>query len=107
MLAGARHRFAKTPGIELRHADVAALPYTDGQFDSVNIANAVHCFPDVDGGLRDVLRVLNLVGRWRQTSCSIPGRSGRSTPSPARWTDGAFGKAFCSRLTNGMTSELV
>jgi ubiquinone/menaquinone biosynthesis C-methylase UbiE len=58
MLAGARHRFAKTPGIELRHADVAALPYTDGEFDSVNIANAVHCFPDVDGGLRDVLRVL-------------------------------------------------
>src|SRR5580765_303994 len=58
MLAGARHRFAKTPGIELRHADVAALPYGDGQFDSVNIANAVHCFPDVDGGLRDVLRVL-------------------------------------------------
>lgn len=58
MLAGARRRFAKYPNIEIRHADVAALPYSDDVFDTVNIANAVHCFPDVNGGLRDVFRVL-------------------------------------------------
>ena len=58
MLAGAQRRFAGQPNIELRHADVAALPYPDGAFDTVNIANAVHCFPDVDGALKDILRVM-------------------------------------------------
>lgn len=58
MLAGARHRFRRSPNIELRHADAAALPFADASFDTANIANAVHCLPDVDGALRDVLRVL-------------------------------------------------
>ena len=58
MLAGARHRFAGNPNIELRHADAANLPYPDASFDTANIANSVHCFPDVDGALRDILRVL-------------------------------------------------
>jgi ubiquinone/menaquinone biosynthesis C-methylase UbiE len=58
MLAGARHRFAGNPDIELKHADAAALPFPDALFDTANIANSVHCFPDVDGAFRDVLRVL-------------------------------------------------
>lgn len=58
MLAGARHRFARNPDIELRHADAAALPFPDAHFDTANIANSVHCFPDVNGALRDILRVL-------------------------------------------------
>jgi ubiquinone/menaquinone biosynthesis C-methylase UbiE len=58
MLAGAQHRFAGREDIELRHADAAALPYADGSFDTVNIANAIHCFPDVDGALRDIRRVM-------------------------------------------------
>ena len=58
MLAGAIHRFAKQPQIELRQADAAALPFPNGAFDTANIANAVHCLPDVDGALRDVSRVL-------------------------------------------------
>jgi ubiquinone/menaquinone biosynthesis C-methylase UbiE len=58
MLAGARHRFRGSPGIELQHADAAALPFGDASFDSANIANAVHCFPDVDAALREVCRVL-------------------------------------------------
>lgn len=63
MLAGAIRRFAKRPGIELHLADVASLPFTDGSFDSANVANAVHCFPDVDAGLREVFRVLRPDGR--------------------------------------------
>jgi ubiquinone/menaquinone biosynthesis C-methylase UbiE len=58
MLAGARHRFAGKSGYEFLQADVAEMPFEDGRFDTANVANAVHCFPDVDGGLRDVLRVL-------------------------------------------------
>ena len=58
MLAGARHRFAGQAGLEFRLADVAEMPFADDSFDTANIANAVHCFPDVDGGLRDVFRVL-------------------------------------------------
>jgi ubiquinone/menaquinone biosynthesis C-methylase UbiE len=58
MLAGAQHRFAGNPNIEFRHADAADLPYPDASFDTANIANSVHCFPDVDGALCDVRRVL-------------------------------------------------
>jgi len=58
MLAGARRRFAGWSSIELRHADAAALPYPDATFDTINIANSIHCLPDVDGALRDIFRVL-------------------------------------------------
>ena len=58
MLAGALKRFAKNPMVELQHADAAALPYADGEFDTVNIANSVHCLPDVGGALKEMFRVL-------------------------------------------------
>jgi ubiquinone/menaquinone biosynthesis C-methylase UbiE len=58
MLAGARYRFAGNPAIELEHADAAALPFKTGEFDTANVANSVHCFPDLDGALRDIFRVL-------------------------------------------------
>jgi len=58
MLAGAMHRFRKRPQIELLHADVATMDFPDATFDTANIANAVHCFPDVEGALRGIYRVL-------------------------------------------------
>ena len=58
MLDGARKRFAGRANIDLRHADAAELPFPDATFDTGNIANSVHCFPDLDGALRDILRVL-------------------------------------------------
>lgn len=58
MLAGARHRFKGQAGLEFLHADAAAMPFAEGAFDTVNVANAVHCFPDVTGAIRDILRVL-------------------------------------------------
>lgn len=58
MLTGAIKRFAGNADIELEHADVAALPFPASTFDSANIANSVHCFPDVDAGFREVFRVL-------------------------------------------------
>jgi ubiquinone/menaquinone biosynthesis C-methylase UbiE len=58
MLAGAKNRFKQQPNIELRHADAADLPYPDASFDTANIANSIHCFPDPDGALRSIFRVL-------------------------------------------------
>ena len=58
MLAGALHRFAGKSGMEFLHADAAALPFKANRFDTANIANSVHSFPDVDGALKDVHRVL-------------------------------------------------
>jgi SAM-dependent methyltransferase len=58
MLVGAHWRFKGNPDVEIRRADAAALPFADNSFDTANIANSVHCFPDVGGALRDALRVL-------------------------------------------------
>jgi len=58
MLAGAIQRFKDWPNTEFLHADAAALPFDDESFDTANIANSVHCFPDVLGALKDAKRVL-------------------------------------------------
>lgn len=62
MLAGAQHRFRKEQDIELIKADISVLPFANGEFDTVNIANAIHCVPDVDSGLRELRRVLRVGG---------------------------------------------
>jgi ubiquinone/menaquinone biosynthesis C-methylase UbiE len=80
MLAGAIARFGNSPGIELKHADVAQLPLADNSFDSVNIANAVHCFPDVDAALRDVFRVMK-PGARLAANVLLYARG----PQPLRW----------------------
>lgn len=58
MLAGALHKYKDDPSMDLQLADVANLPYDDETFDSVNIANAIHCFPDIEGAIKDVVRVM-------------------------------------------------
>ncbi len=58
MLAGAMRRFEGKSNVELRHADAAHLPYPEDFFDTANIANSVHCFPDLNGALRDIFRVI-------------------------------------------------
>jgi ubiquinone/menaquinone biosynthesis C-methylase UbiE len=62
MLAGARHRFRKDE-IELFRADVTALDLPDNRFRSANVANALHCFPDVDAALREIHRVMQPGGQ--------------------------------------------
>ena len=58
MLAGAVKRFAHASWMELAEADVGAMPWADGSFDSANAANCLHCFPDVDAALGELARVL-------------------------------------------------
>lgn len=62
MLAGAIHRFNGQANISFQHADAAALPFANQAFDTINIANAVHCFPDLRGALIDIRRVLKPSG---------------------------------------------
>ena len=62
MLAGAQRRFVGRNNMEFVLGDAAALTYADESFDTVNIANAVHCFPDVDASLHEALRVLKRRG---------------------------------------------
>lgn len=63
MLAGAIRRFRTTPRMRLMQADVAQLDLPDNYFDTACVANAIHCFPDVDAGLRELCRVLKPDGR--------------------------------------------
>jgi ubiquinone/menaquinone biosynthesis C-methylase UbiE len=79
MLAGARKRFAGDASIQLMHADAAALPFEDATFDSANIANAVHCLPDVDAALRETFRVLKPGGTLAANVLLFP-----SGPAPLR-----------------------
>jgi ubiquinone/menaquinone biosynthesis C-methylase UbiE len=80
MLAGAKHRFAKNPQVKVQHADAAALPFADNSFDTANIANSIHCFPTVDGALRDILRVLKPGGTLAANVLLYP-----SGFAPLRW----------------------
>lgn len=80
MLAGAVRRFRENPAIDLHLADVGALQFPDETFDTANIANAVHCFPDLDAGLREVHRVLKPGGTLAANVLLFP-----RGPGPLRW----------------------
>ena len=58
MLAGAIRRFRKQPRMAFQHADAARMPFADGSFDTVNIANSVHCFPELEPALQGAFAVL-------------------------------------------------
>jgi ubiquinone/menaquinone biosynthesis C-methylase UbiE len=58
MLIGARRRFAHHKNMTLAHADAAQLPFATDTFQTANIANAIHCFPNIQGALKDIYRVL-------------------------------------------------
>jgi ubiquinone/menaquinone biosynthesis C-methylase UbiE len=83
MLAGARRRFRKRANVKLYLADVASMEFPDGTFDSANVANAVHCFPNVDGSLREIFRVLKPGARLAANVLLFP-----RGPRPLQWIAG-------------------
>jgi ubiquinone/menaquinone biosynthesis C-methylase UbiE len=72
MLAGAVRRFAGRANVDLRHGDAARLPYPDSSFDTVNLANAIHCLPDVRSALVEVRRVLKPGGTFAVNALLYP-----------------------------------
>ncbi|MBC7711776.1 MAG: methyltransferase domain-containing protein [Rhizobacter sp.] len=75
MLAGALYRFKNKKYINFIHADAAQLPFPDESFDTINVANSVHCLPDVAAALKDIHRVLRPHGTFAANVLLYP--SGR------------------------------
>ncbi|MCA9726634.1 MAG: methyltransferase domain-containing protein, partial [Candidatus Eisenbacteria bacterium] len=66
MLRQARRRNLRaieTGGVELRRGTAEALPFDDDSFDKAFSINSVQFWPDLDGGIRELRRVLRPGGR--------------------------------------------
>ena len=62
MIAGAQRRFRFSKRVHAFHADAAALDFPDNAFDSANIANAFHSFPQPQACMKELFRVLKTGG---------------------------------------------
>lgn len=80
MLDGARSRFKENKNVTLFNADAADLPFADTSFDSANIANAFHCFPDPNGAVKELYRVLK-PGAQVAVNVILPAEG----PGPINW----------------------
>ena len=58
MLEGSKRKFKGETGVALLLQDVTRLSFADATFDSINVANALHCFGDVDAAMSEISRVL-------------------------------------------------
>jgi ubiquinone/menaquinone biosynthesis C-methylase UbiE len=58
MLQAAQKRFSKQKHVKVVRGDIGKLQFASQSFESVNIANSFHCFPDVGTALSESYRVL-------------------------------------------------
>lgn len=80
MVAAARRAFARWPGVTVERGDVGNLQFADHSFESINIANGFHCFPDPDAALHEAWRVLQPGGTVATNVLLYP-----RGPQPLRW----------------------
>lgn len=76
MLESAKRRFRKNTHVTCRHADATQLPYADQSFDSLNIANSLHCISNIDAALHEMYRVLKPGGTWASNTLLYPQGNG-------------------------------
>ena len=62
MLQGAQRWFEWNRRVRLAQGDVTHLSFSDGEFDSVNVANSFHCFQEPRKALSEIARVLKIDG---------------------------------------------
>lgn len=58
MLKGAKTKFGKSHKWQIEAQDVTKLPYENESFQSINTANAFHCFSDPQTASNELFRVL-------------------------------------------------
>jgi ubiquinone/menaquinone biosynthesis C-methylase UbiE len=58
MLQAAQKRFSKHNHVNVVRGDIGKLQFESQSFESVNIANSFHCFPDIETALSESFRVL-------------------------------------------------
>lgn len=63
----------------VERAAVDRLPYLDGTFQSVSMANALHCLLDPERALREIHRVLTPGGIFTCNALLVPSRDGIAT----------------------------
>ncbi|EKX37799.1 hypothetical protein GUITHDRAFT_116106 [Guillardia theta CCMP2712] len=59
-----RKKEENCPDFDIIRADVASLPFVDGSLDAIHSGAALHCWPYVQDGLKEVHRVLKPGGRF-------------------------------------------
>jgi ubiquinone/menaquinone biosynthesis C-methylase UbiE len=72
MLASAQHRFRKNTHIKSEVADLTNLHQADNCFESINIANSLHCIAQIEPALKEVYRVLVPGGTFASNTLLYP-----------------------------------
>ena len=76
----------KSDAVEWVQGDVTALPYEDGSFDAVTVGFGIRNVPELEGGLRELARVLRPGGRFGCLEITRP--RGVLRPFFRLWFDG-------------------
>jgi demethylmenaquinone methyltransferase/2-methoxy-6-polyprenyl-1,4-benzoquinol methylase len=78
----------KAPQIEWLEGDAMALPFADGSFDAATVGFGVRNLDDLEGGLRELRRVLRTEGRVAILEITRP--QGLLAPFYRFWFDGVI-----------------
>ena len=76
----------KSAGIEWVHGDLLALPFADGSFDAATVGFGIRNVEELEGGLRELARVLRPGGRLGCLEITRP--RGALKPFFGLWFDG-------------------
>lgn len=71
MLSGAKTKLQNSH-FEIIWADAADLKFDEGTFDSINLANALHCLPELEKSLKEFYRVLKSGGTFYSNVLLFP-----------------------------------